>query len=37
MKKLTTKQVKFTTWAGMIGALLFVLIFTIEGWMRPGY
>ena len=23
--------------AGMIGSLLFVFIFTIEGWLRPGY
>ena len=24
-------------WAGMIGSALFILVFTIEGWLRPGY
>ena len=24
-------------WAGMIGPALFVAIFTVEGWLRPGY
>jgi len=24
-------------WAGIIGAPLFVMIFTLEGWLRPGY
>jgi hypothetical protein len=24
-------------WAGVIGPILFVVIFTIEGWLRPGY
>lgn len=24
-------------WAGMIGAVLFVAIFMLEGWLRPGY
>lgn len=24
-------------WAGMIGSLLFVTVFTVEGWLRPGY
>ena len=24
-------------WAGMIGSALFVTIFTLEGWLRPGY
>jgi hypothetical protein len=24
-------------WAGMIGSALFVIIFTLEGWLRPGY
>jgi hypothetical protein len=24
-------------WAGMIGPPLFVAIFTLEGWLRPGY
>lgn len=23
-------------WAGMIGSLLFVMVFTVEGWLRPG-
>jgi len=37
MKKLTKNQLKITTWAGMIGAALFVLVFSVEGWLRPGY
>ncbi len=24
-------------WAGMIGSVLFVTVFTLEGWLRPGY
>jgi hypothetical membrane protein len=24
-------------WAGIIGPALFVSVFTIEGWLRPGY
>jgi hypothetical protein len=24
-------------WAGMIGPVLFVAVFTLEGWLRPGY
>src|SRR5690242_18835283 len=24
-------------WAGMIGSALFVTVFTVEGWLRPGY
>ena len=24
-------------WAGIIGPVLFVTIFTLEGWLRPGY
>ena len=24
-------------WAGMLGSALFVLVFTVEGWLRPGY
>ena len=30
-------QRQLSAWAGMIGATLFVLIFTLEGWYRPGY
>ena len=37
MKKLTKTQLQLTAWAGMIGAFLFVAIFTLEGWLRPGY
>ena len=25
------------SWAGMIGPTLFVAVFTLEGWLRPGY
>jgi hypothetical protein len=28
---------KISVWAGMIGPVLFVAVFTIEGWLRPGY
>ena len=24
-------------WAGVLGLMLFVVIFTIEGWLRSGY
>jgi hypothetical protein len=24
-------------WAGMIGSALFIIVFTVEGWLRPGY
>lgn len=30
-------QRQLSAWAGMLGATLFVLIFTLEGWYRPGY
>jgi hypothetical membrane protein len=36
MKKLTLDR-RIAAWAGMIGPALFVAIFTIEGWLRPGY
>lgn len=25
------------SWLGAVGATLFVIVFTVEGWMRPGY
>jgi hypothetical protein len=28
---------QLAAWAGMIGPMLFVAIFTLEGWFRPGY
>jgi hypothetical protein len=28
---------QLAAWAGMIGSALFVAVFTIEGWLRPGY
>jgi hypothetical membrane protein len=39
MQKITTfiSQRKLEIWAGVIGSLLFVVVFTIEGWLRPGY
>jgi hypothetical protein len=33
--KVNRKQL--AAWAGMIGSALFVVTFTIEGWLRPGY
>ena len=37
MRKLTRSQLQLTAWAGLLGALLFVATFTLEGWLRPGY
>jgi hypothetical membrane protein len=37
MKKLTMGQRGLAAWAGMIGPAFFVVVFTIEGWLRPGY
>ncbi len=28
---------QLAAWAGMIGPALFVVVFTLEGWLRPGY
>jgi hypothetical protein len=28
---------QLAAWAGMIGPTLFVAVFTLEGWIRPGY
>ena len=30
-------QRQLATWAGIIGSPLFVTIFLLEGWLRPGY
>ena len=37
MEKLTMGQRQLAAWAGIIGTTLFVAIFTLEGWYRPGY
>ena len=37
MNKVTLERRRIAAWAGMIGPALFVAIFTIEGWLRPGY
>jgi hypothetical protein len=37
MRKAPMNQRQLAAWAGMIGPALFVTIFTIEGWLRPGY
>jgi hypothetical protein len=37
MNKLTTSQCRLAAWAGIIAPALFVAVFTIEGWLRPGY
>jgi hypothetical membrane protein len=37
MNKLTLAQRRLAAWAGIIGPVLFVAVFTIEGWLRPGY
>jgi len=31
------ERAQLAPWAGMIGPTLFVAIFTLEGWLRPGY
>jgi hypothetical protein len=33
----TTNRRAIAGWAGMIGSALFVTVFTLEGWLRPGY
>ncbi|MBK8783798.1 MAG: DUF998 domain-containing protein [Anaerolineales bacterium] len=33
----TTNLKKLSAWAGLIGSALFVAIFLVEGWLRPGY
>ena len=37
MNKLTINQRRLASWAGIVGPALFVTVFTIEGWIRPGY
>jgi len=37
MNQLSTNQRRIAAWAGIIGPVLFVTIFTIEGLIRPGY
>jgi Protein of unknown function (DUF998) len=36
MNNISNKRA-LASWAGMIGSALFVTVFTIEGWLRPGY
>jgi hypothetical protein len=33
----TLDRKALASWAGMIGSALFVIVFMIEGWLRPGY
>ncbi len=35
--KSTGNQRRLAGWAGMVGSALFVAVFTVEGWLRPGY
>ena len=37
MKKGTLKYLMLAAWSGMIGPALFVAVFLVEGWIRPGY
>ena len=37
MSEVNLKQRRITAWAGMLGPALFVGVFTLEGWLRPGY
>src|SRR5215471_18412597 len=34
---LTLDRRPLAAWAGMVGPALFVAVFTVEGWLRPGY
>ena len=37
MKNETSKTLMLGAWSGMIGSALFVAVFLLEGWIRPGY
>jgi hypothetical protein len=37
MNKATLNNRSLTAWAGIIGPALFVTVFLVEGWIRPGY
>jgi hypothetical protein len=37
MKKLTDTQLARVVWAGILGPALFVIVFLVEGFLRPGY
>jgi len=37
MRKTIIDQHQLSIWAGIIGPTLFVAIFMLEGWLRPGY
>ena len=37
MNKSTGSLRRIIAWAGIIGPALFVTVFTLEGWLRPGY
>lgn len=37
MRKTIIDQHQLSIWAGIIGPILFVAIFMLEGWLRPGY
>ena len=37
MKTLSIGQRRLAAWAGIIGSALFVMVFSVEGWLRPGY
>jgi hypothetical protein len=37
VKNKTSKYLQLGAWSGMIGSALFVAVFLLEGWIRPGY
>jgi hypothetical protein len=37
VKNETLKYLLLAAWSGMIGPALFVMVFLLEGWIRPGY
>jgi hypothetical protein len=36
-KKVSERRSSLGAWAGVVGPLVFVAVFTLEGWYRPGY
>lgn len=37
MRKMSSNQIRLAAWAGMIAPVIFVAVFMLEGWLRPGY
>ena len=37
MRNMSSSQRQLAIWAGIIGPVVFVSVFLLEGWLRPGY